>query len=262
MEKVPSLGQSERLTKPVPGTLQEGGAPFQTTHWTVVLQAGKPDSDESARKALAAFVEGYWPSLYTFVRRRGYSSADAQDIVQDFFVHLFEQNTLSRADQEKGRLRTYLLGALQNFLLKQRERARAIKRGGIQQLVSFDLHLPEAEAAMHATAHLSDVSSFDLAWASTIVIRAWKNVRERFVSEGKGEWVDRLRPFVAGGAAAAPKQEEVANRLGTSVENLRVSLSRLRQHYRNALRAEVASTVANPADIDDELHYVYRLLTS
>ena len=226
------------------------------------MQAGKPDSDESARKALATFVEGYWPSLYTFVRRRGYSSVDAQDIVQDFFVHLFEQNTLSRADQEKGRLRTFLLGSLQNFLLKQRERRQAIKRGGHQQLVSFDLYLPEAEAAMHATANLSDVSSYDVSWASMIVIRAWKNVRERFAAEGKLAWVDKLKPFVAGGTTAAPKQEEVAKRLGTSVENLRVSLSRLRQHYRNALRAEVASTVSNPADIDDELHYVYRLLTS
>jgi len=249
-------------TKPVPGTLQEGGAPFQTTHWTIVLQAKQPDSDESVRKALATFVEGYWAPLYTFVRRRGYSSPDAQDIVQGFFAHLFEQNTLSRADQEKGRLRTFLLGSLQNFLLKQRERMQAVKRGRYQQLVSFDLHLPEAEAAMHATANLGDVRSYDLAWASTIVIRAWKNVRERFAAEGKLEWVDQLRPFIAGGTAAAPKQEEVANRLGTSVENLRVSVSRLRQHYRNALRAEVASTVSNPADIDDELHYVYRLLTS
>jgi RNA polymerase sigma-70 factor (ECF subfamily) len=223
--------------------LQEGGAPFQTTHWTVVLQASNADSDESARKALATFSEAYWPPLYTFVRRRGYSPADAQDIVQGFFVHLFEQNTLSRADQEKGRLRTFLLGSLQNFLLKQHERMRAIKRGGNQQFVSLDVHLPEAEAAMHATAHLSDVSSFDVAWASMIVTRAWKNVRERFAAEGKCEWVDELRPFVAGGITAPPSQEEVANRLGTSVENLRVSLSRLRQRYRSALRAEVASTV-------------------
>ena len=98
---------------------------------------------KSARKALATFSEAYWPPLYTFVRRRGYSPADAQDIVQGFFEHLFEQNTLSRADQEKGRLRTFLLGSLQNFLLKQRERMRAIKRGGAQQFVSFDEQLPK-----------------------------------------------------------------------------------------------------------------------
>ena len=255
------FGRTCVVTKPVPGTLQEGGAPFQTTHWTVVLRAAKADSNES-RKALAILSEAYWPPLYTFVRRRGYSAADAQDIVQGFFLHLLEQNTLSRADQEKGRLRTFLLGSLQNFLLQQRERMHAIKRGGNQQPVSFDLHLPETEAAMHATANLSDVNSYDVAWALSIVSRAWKNVRERFVAKGKREWIDELRPLVAAGTAAAPNHEDVAKRLGTSVENLYVSLSRLRQTYRHALRTEVASTVSNPKDIDDELHYIYQVLTS
>jgi RNA polymerase sigma-70 factor (ECF subfamily) len=227
-----------------------------------VFQAGQADSEELTRKALAEFTESYWAPLYTFVRRRGYAPADAQDVVQSFFVHLLEHNTLSRADQEKGRLRTFLLGALQNFLLKQHERRRALKRGGGQQFVSFDQLLPQAEAAMHATSHLSDVNSFDVAWASGIVTAAWKKVRDRFAAEGKQEWVDELRPFVAGGTTTPPNQEEVANRLGTSVENFRVWLSRLRQTYRHALRAEVASTVSDPRDIDDELHHVYRVLTA
>ena len=227
-----------------------------------MLQAGRPESDEKARKALAAFCEAYWPPLYTFLRRRGHSPGDAQDIVQGFFEHLFQHNTLSRADQEKGRLRTFLLGSLQNFLLKERERMRALKRGGAHQFVSFDEQLPQAEAAMQATSHLGDVNSYDVAWASSIVTRAWKNVRDRFAAEGKREWVDELRPFVAGGTAMPPNQQEVAKRLGTSVENFRVWLSRLRQTYRHALRAEVASTVSDPKEIDDELHYVYRILTA
>ena len=226
------------------------------------MQASGPESDEAARKALAVFCEAYWAPLYTFVRRRGYSSADAQDIVQGFFVHLFDKNTLSRADKEKGRLRTFLLGSLQNFLLTEREHMRALKRGGGHQFVSFDEQLPEAEAAMLATSYLSDINSYDVAWASSVVTRAWKNVRDRFAAEGKREWVDELRPFVAGGTATAPNQAEVANRLGTSVENFRVWLSRLRQTYRHALRAEVASTVSDPKDVDDELHYVYRTLTA
>jgi RNA polymerase sigma-70 factor (ECF subfamily) len=242
--------------------LQEGGASFKTTHWTVVLQAGKADADEEARKALATFSETYWPPLYTFVRRRGYSPADAQDMVQGFFAHLLELKTLSRADQEKGRLRTFLLGALEKFMLKQRERMGALKRGGGQQIVSFDEQLIDAEAAMHATLHLSAVTSYDAAWASSVLVRAWKNVRDRFVAEGKAEWFDALKPFVAGGTAAPPDPQEVAQRLGTSVENLRVALSRLRQRYRHALRAEVASTVSDPKDIDNELHYLYQVLTS
>jgi len=242
--------------------LQEGGAPFHTTHWTVVLQAGKAEADDAARKALALFSETYWPPLYTFVRRRGYSPSDAQDVVQGFFEHVLEKNTLSRADQEKGRLRTFLLGGLQNFLLKRHERMSALKRGGGKQIVSFDDKLIDAEAAMHATLHLSDVSSYDAAWASSIVARAWKNVRERFAGEGKVEWFDALKPFVAGGTSVPPEQQQVAERLGTTVENLRVSLSRLRQRFRHALRAEVASTVSDPKDIDNELHYLYQILTS
>ena len=227
-----------------------------------MLQAAGTESDESSRKALASFSEAYWPPLYTFVRRRGYSPSDAQDVVQGFFAHLLEKNTLSRADQEKGKLRTFLLGALQNYLLKQREHMGAIKRGGGKQIVSFDDQLIDAEAAMHATMHLNEVSSYDTAWASSIVARAWKNVRERFAAEGKSEWFDAIRPFVAGGTAQPPEQQEAAERLGTTVENLRVSLSRLRQRYRHALRAEVASTVSDPKDIDSELHYLYQVLTS
>lgn len=170
------------------------------------MQAGQAEADEAARKALAIFSETYWPPLYTFVRRRGYSPADAQDIVQGFFVHLFEHNTLTRADQKKGRLRTFLLGSLQNFLLKQRERMSAIKRGGNQQLVSFDLHLPETEAAMQATAHLNEVSSYDLAWASTVAKRSWQQLHETLVGEGKARWFDELKPFVAGAGAVPPNQ--------------------------------------------------------
>ena len=118
------------ITKPVPGTLQEGGASFQTTHWTVVLRARQSESAESAQAALSTFCEAYWPPLYAFLRHRGHSSADAQDLVQGFFAHLLEQNTLTRADQEKGRLRTFLLGSLQNFSFNEYDRARALKRGG------------------------------------------------------------------------------------------------------------------------------------
>jgi DNA-directed RNA polymerase specialized sigma24 family protein len=224
------------------------------------LQACGPDSDESGRKALASFCEAYWPPLYTFVRRRGYSPADAQDLVQDFFVHLVEKKTLSRADQEKGRLRTFLLGSLQNFLLKQRELMGAIKRGGNQQFVSFDLVLPEAEAAIVATAHLNQVDCYDLTWASTIAKRSWQKLHDTLIAEGKAQWLDELRPFIAGVGAAPLNQGDVAVRLGVPVATLRTWLSRLRQRYRELLRAEVASTVSDPADVNAELRYLHRIL--
>ncbi len=227
-----------------------------------MLRIRETQSDGSAQRALSDFCEAYWPPLYTFVRRRGYSPSDAQDLVQDFFVHLFKQNTLSRADREKGRLRTFLLTSLENFLRKQWNRMHTIKRGGEQQLVSFDLLLPNAEAAMQASAHLSDVISYDVAWASSVVRRAWKNLRQTFATEGKREWIDELKPFIAGGTTALPNQEDVAQQLGVPIATFRVWLTRLRQRYRDALRAEVASTVSDPADVDDELQYLYRILTS
>ncbi len=248
--------------KPIPGTLQEGGAAFQTTHWTVVLRAGETQSDSSAQKALSNFCEAYWPPLYTFVRHRGHASAEAQDLVQGFFAHVLEQNTLSRADREKGKLRTFLLGSFQNYLFNEYDRARALKRGGGHQILSIDEHLPEAEASMMETMHLSDSAAYDLVWASNIVKRAWQQLQNAFEAEGKTEWFEVLRPFVAGGGKTPLNQEEAAAKLGVPIATLRTWLSRLRQRYREALRTEVASTVSDPAEVDQELHYLYQVLTT
>ena len=224
------------------------------------MRAREPESPESARQALAGFCEAYWPPLYSFVRHRGYPSADAQDLVQSFFACLLEQNTLSRADQEKGRLRTFLLTSLQNFLFNEYDRVRAAKRGGDRQIVSFEEHLPEAEAAMLATSHLSDAACYDLVWASNIVTRAWQRLQNDFVTEGKAEWLEELRPFVAGGSVVPLNQEQAAARLGVPIATLRTWLSRLRQRYRESLRMEVASTVSDREDVDLELRHLYQIL--
>ena len=226
----------------------------------MVLRARGTESAESARQALSGFCQAYWPPLYSFLRHRGFPSADAQDLVQGFFAHLLEQNTLTRADQQKGRLRTFLLGSLQNFLCDEYDRARALKRGGGRQAVSIEEHLPDAEAAMLATSHLSDAACYDLVWASNIVSRAWQNLQNAFMAEGKAEWLQELRPFVAGGSVTPPNQEEAAARLGVPIATLRTWLSRLRQRYRESLRMEVASTVSDPGDVDQELHHLYQIL--
>ena len=248
--------------KPIPGTLQEGGAAFQSTHWTLVLRAGQSDPTETAREALSNFCEAYWPPLYAFLRLRGHASPEAQDLVQGFFAHLIEQNTLSRANQEKGRLRTFLLGSLQNFLCNEYDRAHRLKRGGGHRIVSMDEHLPEAEASMMDAAHLSDSRGYDLMWASNIVKRAWQHLQNAFEAEGKAESLEVLRPFVIGSGRTALNQEEAAKKLGVPIATLRTWLWRLRQRYREALRMEVASTVSDPAEVDQELHYLYQILTT
>jgi len=241
--------------------LQHGGAAFQTTHWTVVLHASEAESTQSAQ-ALAAFCEAYWPPLYAFLRRRGYSPADAQDLVQGFFAYLLAKKTLSRADREKGRLRTFLLTSLQNFLMDEHDRSQTKKRGGGHQIVSIDEHLLEAEASMMDTAHLSDSSCYDLVWASNTMKRAWQHLENAFQAEGKAEQFDVLRPFVSGGESMLPNQEEAAEKLGVPIATLRTWLSRSRQRYRDALRMEVASTVSDPAEVDQELHYLCQILTA
>jgi RNA polymerase sigma factor (sigma-70 family) len=248
--------------KAIPGTLQEGGAPFQTTHWTLVLEAGQGEASESREKALSQFCKSYWPPLYAFLRHRRYSPPDAQDLVQSFFVHLFEKNILERADREKGRLRTFLLSSLQNFLINEHERAKTLKRGGNFRFFSLEDALSGIEAAMPAASHLDDMSCYDLSWATGVVTRAWNNLADTLSAEGKTHWLEQLKPFVAGGADSLPNQEEVAERIGIPVATLRTWISRLRQRFRDALRAEVARTVANPEDVEDEMKYLHRLLIS
>jgi RNA polymerase sigma-70 factor (ECF subfamily) len=248
--------------KSIPGTLQEGGVGFETTHWTMVQRARETQSDASAQKALSDFCEAYWPPLYAFVRHRGTASPEAQDLVQGFFAHLLEQNTLSRADREKGKLRTFLLGSFQNYLFNEYDRARALKRGGGHQILSIHEHLSEAEASMMETLHLSESAAYDLVWASNVVKRAWQHLENAFEAEGKKEWLEVLRPFVAGGGKTPLNQEQAAEKLGVPIATLRTWLSRLRQRYREALRAEVASTVSDPAEVDQELHYLYQILTA
>jgi DNA-directed RNA polymerase specialized sigma24 family protein len=241
--------------------LQEGGASFQTTHWTVILRARGTSSTESAQ-ALSVFCETYWPPLYAFLRHRGYAAADAQDLVQGFFAYLLAEKTLSRADQERGRLHTFLLTSLQNFARDERDRAQRLKRGGGRQILSFDQHQAEAEAAMLATAHLDDVTCYDLTWALNVAKRAWQKLHQALATEGKSQLLAELKPFIAGAGATPSNQDEVAARLRVPIATLRTWLSRFRRRYRDLLRMEVASTVSDPADVDEELRYLHRILMS
>lgn len=224
------------------------------------MRARETQSDASSRKALSDFCEAYWPPLYTFVRHRGHASSEAQDLVQGFFAHLLKKKTLSRADQEKGKLRTFLLGSFQNFLFNEYDHSHRLKRGGGKQIFSLEEHLPEVEASMMDTMHLNDSAAYDFVWASNIVKRAWQRLEKEFEAEGKVESFEVLRLFVAGGGRTAPTQEEAATKLGVPIATLRTWLSRLRQRYREALRMEVTSTVSDPADVDQERHYLYQIL--
>lgn len=222
--------------------------------------AAQNRASASTQRALESFCRAYWPPLYAFLRRRGHAPSDAQDLVQGFFANLLEQDTLSRANRESGKLRTYLLRSLQYFLANEYDRTRTIKRGGAQQIIPMDENAAEVEAALVDTAPLSAADCYDQIWASQIVDRAWEHLREEYAAAGKAQTLEALEPFLVGGPIPAPSQEQAAAHLHISPAALRKLLLNVRRRYREVLRFEVAQTVADPAEIDEELQYLYRLL--
>ena len=224
------------------------------------MVAAQDHPSASAQQALAGFCQAYWPPLYAFLRRRGHPSSDAQDITQGFFVSLLEHNTLSRARRENGRLRTFLLRSLQYFLTNEYDRAQTLKRGGGRQIISMDEYLAEAEEVVAATTRFDASACYDQEWVATIVDRAWKRLQAESAQAGKARTLEALKPFLVGGPTAPPSQEQVAARLNLPAVTLRKALLATRRRYREIIRMEVAETVADPAEIDDELRYLYQLL--
>ena len=224
---------------------------------------GAPSEKAAADDALATLCRAYWPPLYTFVRRRGYSAADAQDLTQDFFIHLLETEALAKVDPNRGRFRTFLLAALKNFLATAHERSRALKRGGGREFLPLDAVVAEAEAAAHlgeAPTPGEEDRLFEQRWATALVGRALERLRADMAAEGKERLYEELQVFVTG-AGPLPDQAETAARLGLPFATLRTHIRRLRERYRDALRAEVGRTVATAAEVDDELRHLWEVLS-
>lgn len=243
--------------------------PFAPTHWTVVFLSAKNGSadDTGSDDALAALCRVYWPPLYTFVRRRGYGPADAQDLTQDFFIHLLETEALAKVDPTRGRFRTFLLAALKNFLASAHERSQALKRGGGQEFLPLDGVMAEAEAAAHLDEEKSrgapgeEDRVFEQRWAAALVNRALEKLRANMAAEGKERLYEELQVFVTG-AGPLPDQAATAARLGLPFATLRTHIRRLRERYREVLRMEVGRTVATPAEVDDELRHLCEVVAS
>ncbi len=248
--------------KGIPGTLREGGASFATTHWSVIAACTLDDG--LADIALAQLCRDYWPPLYTFVRRRGYNPADAQDLVQGFFAHLLESRAYTKSDQARGKFRSFLLASLKHYLADVWDRERAIKRGGNCKFLLLEKEIEGAEsmAANGSTAiALDEEQQYEQRWAASLVSHALERVRREFGSVSKKGLFEGLKPFLSGGIGL-PAHEEVAARLGMPVETLRSHLSRLRARYRLFLREEVARTIGPADDVDEELRYLRSVLTA
>jgi RNA polymerase sigma factor (sigma-70 family) len=244
--------------KAIPGTLQEGGASFATTHWSVVAQCALTDVPEAA-DALARLCEMYWPPVYSYLRRRGYNPADAQDLTQTFFAFFLRTKAYARIDAHHGKFRSFLLASIKNFLYDNRDREQALKRGGGYQLVSLDRQTAEALYDAQSASDSTAEHLFDLRWAKMLTATALNSLREELESEGKLQLFEELKHFLTGGSIL-PSYDEAAARLGASRAAIKMHVHRLRQRYREIVRREIGRTTSSPAEIDEELQHLCQIL--
>jgi len=227
-----------------------GSDPFLTTRWSLVLAAG--GEGEPAREALGSLVSDAWYPLYLYVRRRGHDAHATEDLVQGFFASLLARRDLEGLDPAKGRFRAFLLAALSNHLAGERARERALKRGGGR--VSLGIDFAQADARFLAEPHSAETPerAFERAWATDLLARTLAALRDEWTRDGKGVLFDALRPQLERADDATPYRE-LARELGSTEGALKVSVHRLRKRWRERLLAEIAGTLADPADIEDEL---------
>jgi len=236
-----------------------GSRHFATTHWSLVGAARPGQASQTrAREALEELCRTYWYPLYAFVRSRGYSAVDAQDLTQAFFTRFIETDGFASADRERGRFRSYLLGAMKHFLVNEWHRAQTKKRGGNVQFIEFDALDPEARYAGASEQSDNPELLFDREWALQIITGALQELRDEMVKAGRSEQFDAFKGSLTG-QDELPRDQVAAN-LGMSTGAVKVAVHRLRQRYRMLLRAAIAETVSNEADLDDEMRYLIKVL--
>lgn len=222
-----------------------------------MLSAGRSDSTH-ARDALAKLCQTYWYPLYAYVRQRGSSPADAQDLTQEFFARLLEKKTLGAVTREKGRFRSFLLTALNHFLVDEWKKARAQKRGG-GQIVSLDAREAETRFGHEPADSVTPEILFEQNWALALLDLVYRRLQREHEAEGKAALFDALRFSLTGERSSVP-YAELAARLGMPENTVKVSVHRLRRRYRELLREEVAHTVTTPEEIEEELRCLFRAL--
>lgn len=225
---------------------------FPTTRWSVVLGAAR--GREESPKALHELCAVYWKPLYAYLRRDGLSKEDAEDMVQGFLSSLLARPGIDGVEQERGRFRSYLLGALRNYLANARVKARAQKRGGDAAHVPLSVAGQSAQVEPQIPDGRTPEGAYAYVWAMAILQQTEARLAQRQAERGKAEVFAALRPFLT--AADAPAYRQVAQELEMTEAATRVAVHRLRGEFRTLLRQHVADTVANEADVDDELRAV------
>jgi RNA polymerase sigma factor (sigma-70 family) len=244
----------------VPEHLPDGAGQFPATHWSAVLAAGR-DDDTRAQEALAALCRTYWYPLYAFVRRQGHGPEDAQDLTQAFFANLLEHRAVAKADPARGRFRTFLLSCLRHFLANERVRAQAQKRGGGCQVVSLDAEAAETRFGAEPLERESPDRAYERNWALALMEQVLQRLRAEQAAAGKAAQFERLRDGLMG-EPDAPRYADLAAQLGLSTDAVKMAVSRLRGRYRELLREEIARTVNNVAEVEEEIRHLFAVLAN
>lgn len=233
---------------------------FVTTRWSVVLAAGRSDTTRS-RDALARLCQTYWYPLYAYVRRRGYSAHDAQDLTQEFFARLLEKHTFAAADPNRGRFRSFILTAMNNFLAQEWEKSRAKKRGGGNELFSLDLAQAENRYDLEPSSLDTPDKDFDKKWAVALLDSVMAQLEAEFKSDGKTELFTALKQTLTGSRESQP-YAELSQKLGMTEAAIKVTVHRLRKRYRELLQLEIANTVSSPEEVKEEMRHLFAALTA
>ncbi len=236
-------------------------ASFNTTHWTIVLACRDQDDSPAAEQALANLYQTYWYPLYAYIRRCGYSEHDAEDLVQGFYAHIHEKRALAKADPQRGKFRTFLLSALQNFLANENERSRAQKRGGGRELIRLDAEDAKARYQLEPVHSVTPESIFEMRWAHALLDQTLADLRADFAARGKQRLFEGLQTFLTADSGETSYQQ-AADNLGLPLSAVKTSVHRMRLDYRTRLREEIGRTVSCPEEIDEELLYLRKVLAA
>lgn len=231
------------------------GQGFESTHWTVILQAARAESAD-ARAAFGRIYQRYWHPVYIFVRRRGATPEVAEDRCQDFFIDLLRRDAFMNVRPEHGRFRCFLLAALRNFLANVHDRDQARKRGGGSPHLSLDADGAEQVLA-RSQAHTDPDLMFDGDWARLMISRAFDRLKADYEQAGRGALFEAIGSFLWGGSNLA-LQAEIAARHRVTANAVSVAIHRLRRHYGEALREEIEATVQDPTEVMDEIRHLLK----
>lgn len=242
-----------------------GPAQFATTRWSLIRSQGVSDARCSVRDALAQLCQIYWRPIFTFIRRRGYAVPDAEDLTQDFFVVILEGKLLTSADPSRGRFRCFLLKSLKNFLVDAEIKRHRHKRGGDFAFISWEAWMAEAPSQLIISAHTLDScpaeALFDVRWAATVAEQALRQLREECESRGHRRVYETLSNYLTADRVEI-SYEHLSEILGVSAIVVKRLMHEFRTHYRRLLREQVAETVEDGADVDDEIRYLCTALSA